>query len=120
MRARPEEALHRTIADFLNCALPYDAFWWHTPNGGGRSKAEAGIFKALGVKAGFPDIGIVWRSSWYFIELKATRGRVSDAQDDVLGILSRNGAFTAICRSPEAVEHQLQTWRIPLSARISA
>lgn len=29
---------------------------WHIPNGGGRSKAEAGIFKAMGTKPGVPDL----------------------------------------------------------------
>lgn len=33
-------------------------FIHHTPNGGGRTRAEGGIFKAMGVRAGYPDISM--------------------------------------------------------------
>jgi hypothetical protein len=36
--------------------LPKPWFCAHVPNGGGRSKAEAGILKAMGVLAGMPDL----------------------------------------------------------------
>ena len=53
---RPEEALHRVCVAYLQAALPKPWLVWHTPNGGGRSKAEAGILKAMGVVAGMPDL----------------------------------------------------------------
>lgn len=53
---RPEEQLHRTCVAYLQAALPKPWLCWHTPNGGGRSKAEAGILKAMGVVAGMPDL----------------------------------------------------------------
>jgi hypothetical protein len=37
----------------------------HVPNGGGRSKAEGGILKAMGVKAGIPDLLLPMRTSAY-------------------------------------------------------
>ena len=79
-RARPEQALHRAAAQFLDVALPDDAVWFHPPNGGARTKAEAGIFRALGVKAGVPDLVIVYRGRLIAIELKAPRGRLTAAQ----------------------------------------
>ena len=36
--------------------LPQAWLCWHTPNGGGRSKVEASVFKAMGVLAGMPDL----------------------------------------------------------------
>lgn len=53
---RPEESLHRACVAYLRAALPKPWIVWHTPNGGGRSKAEAGILKAMGVLAGMPDL----------------------------------------------------------------
>lgn len=53
---RPEEQLHRACVAYLQAALPKPWLVWHTPNGGGRSKAEAGILKAMGVLAGMPDL----------------------------------------------------------------
>lgn len=53
---RPEEALHRACVAYLRAALPKPWLCWHSANGGGRSKAEAGILKAMGVLAGMPDL----------------------------------------------------------------
>jgi len=56
---RPEETLHRACVAYLRAALPKPWIVWHTPNGGGRSKAEAGILKAMGVLAGMPDLFVM-------------------------------------------------------------
>ena len=56
-RNRPEEALQRAVASYLDLALPHDAVWFHPPNGGARSKAEAGIFKA---RSQGPDTIMYW------------------------------------------------------------
>lgn len=56
---RPEENLHRACVQYLQAALPKPWLVWHTPNGGGRSKAEAGILKAMGVLAGMPDLFVL-------------------------------------------------------------
>lgn len=53
---RPEESLHRACVSYLRASLPKPWFCAHVPNGGGRSKAEAGILKAMGVLAGMPDL----------------------------------------------------------------
>jgi len=56
---RPEENLHRACVAYLRASLPKPWFCWHTPNGGGRTKAEAGILKAMGVLAGMPDLFVM-------------------------------------------------------------
>ena len=56
---RPEEQLHRACVAYLRAALPKPWICWHTANGGGRSKAEAGILKAMGVLAGMPDLFVM-------------------------------------------------------------
>ncbi len=56
---RPEEKLQRACVGYLRAALPKPWLCWHTPNGGGRSKAEAGILKAMGVLAGMPDLFVM-------------------------------------------------------------
>jgi hypothetical protein len=56
---RPEEQLHRAAVAYLRASLPHPWKCWHTPNGGHRSKAEAGIFKALGVLPGMPDLFVL-------------------------------------------------------------
>lgn len=56
---RPEEQLHRACVQYLRASLPKPWLCWHTANGGGRSKAEAGILKAMGVLAGMPDLFVM-------------------------------------------------------------
>ncbi len=53
---RPEEQLHKACVQYLRASLPKPWFCFHCPNGGGRSKAEAGILKAMGVLSGVPDL----------------------------------------------------------------
>lgn len=56
----------------------------HIPNGGKRSKSEAARFKAMGVKAGVPDLFLpVPRGGYHglWIEMKRTQdGKVSENQ----------------------------------------
>lgn len=60
---RPEENLHRACVAYLRATLPKPWMCWHNANGGYRSKAEAGIFKALGVLAGMPDLFVMGPST---------------------------------------------------------
>lgn len=116
---RPEQALHIAVANFLRVALPPHVAWNHVPNGGARSKAEAGIFKEMGVRAGWPDIQIVHQGRLYGIELKADRRKPSDAQERCHTDLMLAGADVDVCRSLEEVERRLRLWNIPLNARVS-
>lgn len=82
---------------------------FHIPNGGSRGKAEAGRFKAEGVKPGVPDLFLpVARGIHHglFIELKRQKGgRVSDAQRQWLDALEGEGYRVAVaCGWQEAAE----------------
>ena len=78
----------------------------HIPNGGKRGKAEAGRFKAEGVKAGVPDICLpVARGGYHgmYIELKRTgRSDVSDAQMEWMAALVDQGYRVKVCKGWEA------------------
>ncbi|MEH6476668.1 MAG: hypothetical protein V7727_13330, partial [Sneathiella sp.] len=54
-RNQSEELLQRAVVEWLGWQYPMLLFFV-VPNGGGRSKAEAGILKATGVKAGGADL----------------------------------------------------------------
>ena len=119
-RNRPEEALQRATASYLDLALPRDAVWFHPPNGGARSKAEAGIFKAMGVKPGVPDLIIIYRGRVVAIELKAPGGTRSPAQKLMHARLSAAGALVYTATSIEEVESFLRVAFIPLKATTGA
>lgn len=118
IRQRPEEALHMAVARFLDVALPSDALWWHTPNGGKRSKVEAGKFKAMGVRAGFHDIAILWNGIFRTIELKPRGRHLSPDQRDMGARIVAAGADWDICRSLDDLVATMDFWGIPLRATV--
>lgn len=118
---RPEEQAHRAIVQWLAYSLPRDWLFWHTPNGGGRSAAEAGILKALGTRAGMPDLFILGPGCQLIaIEVKApaptlkrggvsqAKPRVSEEQHRVIAQLGALGVPTLIARSIDDVESALR------------
>ena len=80
--------------------------FYHVPNGGSRKKAEAGRFRAEGVKAGVPDLCLpVARGGFHglYIELKRQKGsKTSDDQKAWLSNLEKQGYFVALCKGWEA------------------
>ncbi len=118
-RNHPEEIFQRAVAQYLDLALPEDAVWWHTPNGGARSRAEAGIFKAMGVKAGVPDIIVIYQGQVVAIELKGPNGRLSPAQRAMHERLMLAGALVYTATRIEEVEGFLRA-TVPLRATTGA
>lgn len=84
---------------------------FHVPNGGGRSKAEAGRFKAEGVKAGVPDIFLPVPSHGMhglFIELKKIKGgRVSPEQKQWIEDLTMQGYAAIVCHGAAEAEEMI-------------
>lgn len=83
MKATPELDLHLAVAETLRWfALPGVVFF-HVPNGGRMTAQRGARLKRMGVKAGVADFIILlpegrWRV--LFLELKAPKGRLSEAQ----------------------------------------
>lgn len=95
---------------------------FHIPNGGGRSKREAGILKAMGVKPGVSDLFLPvpkwkeslvgdrggverWLSCGLWIEMKADGGRAGEDQLKWIYAMRNAGYEARICVGwQEAVE----------------
>lgn len=93
---------------------PELALMYHIPNGGSRSKSEAGRFKAEGVKAGVPDICLpVARSGYHglYIELKRVKGgRVSTAQQEWIAALRDQGYYACVCKGWDDAAHVIKAY----------
>lgn len=114
-----EEQIQAAVAAYLDAALPDDAVWWHTPNGGHRHPAVAAKLKWQGVKKGVPDVAIIWRGRAIFIELKAHGGRLSPDQLDMHSDLTvARAVVLPIARSVEEVEAFLRTLGMPLRGMV--
>lgn len=112
---RQEEQLQRAVVQLLQV---YEArgllCFAHVPNGGYRSPAQAGAFKAMGVRSGVPDL-IVWTGEGHSfgVELKAGRGKESDAQILFRSTLETLGHRVYVCWSVDEVEAALRLEHVP-------
>lgn len=88
-------------AEWQRAAHPELKLLHHIPNGGSRGKAEAGRFKAMGVKAGVPDLCLpVARGGFHglYIELKRERtGKASAVQVGWFEALREQGYCVTLC-----------------------
>lgn len=123
MRQSPEEQLQKAVVQYLKAQYPKVKFH-HSPNGGMRPKRnaknglvyspEATKLKAMGTSAGFPDLYIPVVRLHYspnparmlesveaglFIELKSTKGRISESQKEWIEYLNATGYRAVVCNS---------------------
>lgn len=104
-RAHPEEDLQRACikwADLESGRYPLLRRLIHVPNGGKRSKGEAGKMKAMGVKKGVPDLVLPFRSGIYSglaIEVKAPGEKTTLEQDEWLADFDGDGYLTGVVYS---------------------
>lgn len=74
---------------------------FHVPNGGSRGPAEAGRFKAMGVKPGVPDVFLdVPRGGFHGLRIEMKRrhgGKVSEDQTDWIDWYNANGYRAVVC-----------------------
>lgn len=127
---RPEEALQRAIVHFLTFALPKNWLFWATPNQRGtRTVVEQKILRALGVRAGVPDLFVLGPGATLIaIEVKAppkalkrgglstAKPAISEAQAAVLALLAANGVPVLVARSIDDVEAALRGLGVPLKS----
>lgn len=81
------------------------------PNGGGRSKGEAGRLKAEGVKAGVSDLFVAWPAGdrhGLWIEMKSMTGYPSREQKTWINESMDLGYHAAVCRGAGAA---VTVWR---------
>lgn len=118
----PEEAFHRQAADYLTAVLD-PVVWWTTFPAGGGGKVRGARLKAMGLKAGVPDILMTWLDgddmAAIGIELKAGGGSLSKAQKDMHMEMRQKGWGVFVCRSVEAVDDALTYCRVPRRGRLA-
>jgi hypothetical protein len=113
-KQRPEELVHRAIADYLRIVAPINHFWWaHYPAGGARTPAEGGIFKAMGVVPGVADILVIPHGGIaHWLEVKAAKGGQSESQKAFAGVMIALGCPYAVVRAVDEADTMLRQWGV--------
>lgn len=86
---------------------------FHIPNGGKRNAAEAARFKAMGVKAGVPDLCLPVPMNGYaglYIEIKYGKNKTTDKQDEWIKALRQQGYKVTVCYGGEEATKELETY----------
>ena len=115
-----EESLQRTVTDYLALCVPAPPSgpWWTAVNPiPAKSRAAAGISKAMGLRSGTPDFVLCWRGRLVGIELKAGRGRLSPSQIGAHDAITLAGGVVTTCRTLDEVAAFLTTLGVPSRAR---
>ena len=116
-----EQSLQRTVADYLALCVPAPPSgpWWTAVNPiPAKSRAAAGISKAMGLRAGTPDIVMCWKGRLVGIELKAGRGRLSLAQLEAHDAITLAGGGVTTCRTLDEVAAFLAMLGVPSRASV--
>lgn len=111
---RPEQELQISLVSAPRYLLTPKTAMFHVPNGGFRSAAEAGIFHAMGVVAGVPDLVFVHDGRAFGLELKAEDGRLTEAQRNAHVRLRDAGMRIETVRGFDEALERLREFGIPL------
>lgn len=110
LKKQSEDSLQKAVARWLD----YSKYlWFHPANGGSRNIIEATKLKAMGVKAGVPDIVICQPSGLFhalFIELKAGNNKPTSTQIAWHGKLRQKGYYVAVCYSFDEVKLTVENY----------
>lgn len=101
-----EDYLQMSCVRWFGLQYPeYARLLHHSPNGGYRNAREAARFKAMGTRAGFPDlILLVARGGYHFlaVEMKTDKGKQSEFQREYERLITEQGGIYYVCRDIES------------------
>lgn len=128
---RPEENLQRAIVQYLDRCLMPPWMFWSTPNQRGtRTVVEAQILKALGVRAGIPDLFVLGPNATLIgLEVKAppklgkrgvskAKPTLNDAQKAMFPRLAGLGVPVIVVRDVEDAVAALSSIGAPFRGRV--
>lgn len=113
---RGEDTEQMGVIDWANWntgRFPELQLLFHVPNGGKRNAAEAARFKAMGVKAGVPDLCLPVPMNGFaglYIEMKYGKNRTTKEQEKWIEALRQQGYKVAVCYGGVAATKELESY----------
>ena len=98
-----ENQIQRSIAKYLDIALPSHVFWTAINPIPGKSIIAAANSKAMGMKAGVPDILLLSNGDSIWIEVKKEGGYLSKIQKAVHEDIQNAGGRVYTARSTDDI-----------------
>ena len=108
-----ERQMQRAILDYIAASHP-SAHVHAIPNGGRRDMAEAAQLHLDGVRAGVPDLCVLWPGGGVcWLEVKSRTGTIQPTQRAYHAMLGRLGHRVAVVRSVDEAAEVLSAWSVP-------
>lgn len=108
-----EFQIHSWVVAYLRQMIRADVDWWHNANGEYRGIRSGAKIKAMGGKAGLPDLTFAWPARWSFdpvpayhhMEFKLPNKTLTHEQESFRDrALQRGETFSVVRSREEAVE----------------
>lgn len=116
-----EDDIQIAAAQFLARALPAGVFWSAVnPQPGKVSKRMGALRKAMGLRAGVPDLMFIIGGRFLGIEMKRPGDYQRTNQKEVQSEIEAAGGAYVVCRSVEDVANALAAHGVPLHAKVNA
>lgn len=113
---RGEDTEQMGVIDWANWntgRFPELELLFHIPNGGKRDAKEAARFKAMGVKAGVPDLCLPVPMRGFaglYIEMKYGKNKTTEKQRAWIRALKEQGYKVAVCYGGEEATQELESY----------
>ena len=114
---RSEDELQMLIAQLMRRLVPPPPAgpWWTAVNPKpAKSRSVAAASKAMGMRAGAPDLVLCWRGRFLACELKTSVGKLSEAQKEQHPLIRASGADLATPRGVREFVAWLRHHQIPV------
>ena len=109
-----ENQLQRQIVNYLESVLPKTHRAFAVPNASRRTAGGRASNAVPGLRPGVPDLMIVGQGRAFMMEVKAPKGKLSDAQNEWAMWATNAGMVPwALVRSVDDVRTCLTVWGIP-------
>lgn len=109
-RAQPEYKIQVAVASQLRARAAPGVVWFHPANGGWRNLREAARLKYMGVRPGASDIIAFHRGEFFALELKAPKGRPTEAQLAFIDEIKAAGGFGVVAEGLDEAVSILECW----------
>lgn len=120
---RTEDAIQRSMVEWLELCVPRppEGPWWTAINPiPGKTAAAAGRSKAMGLKAGTPDLIFCIDGRFVGVEVKPLGRYLSPVQRDIHSAIQMSKGITYTVRSIDDLEGFLKGLDVPMRGRLAA
>lgn len=105
-----ETQIQQQFIQYLDLCAHRDLVYYAIPNGGSRNVIEAARMKKEGVRAGVPDVYLLFRGKPHHLEIKKKKGRLSPEQKLMIERHRAAGAVVEVAYGFEQCVSQVKGW----------